>query len=749
MIKYMRFALVLIAILVLAITCTDKEEGVPYGSIAGVVTDKATSEPIKAAGVSVGAISVVTGNDGYYEFHNIDNGSYRIQVQKTGYDLFSSPSEVTVYGGETTQYDIQLQKLPPSLRVVDSNTSEDITSIDLGLELNSASFNVFNDGVESLEWQIAIDDEWVVSINKESGTLKPGATQPIVMKINRLLLKTGENTTTIHVTSDNGSKNIILKASNDYELPTLNTLEAQDVTTTTAIAKGKLLTLGRPQYKERGFVYSISSMPTVDNTIAKVTVAVTDENEYSAKLTGLTKDETYYVRAYAINDIGTAYSTNETKFSTNATAPIVKTDSYTNKVIATSSVTLNGTIEEEGDPKYTEKGFVYGGVHNPTVEDDTKKVASGTGEGAFSVNLTTLEINKVYYVRAYAINETGTSYGEEIEVDMSVVSPVVATLECTNKSVTTLSVTLRGQITGEGDPVYTERGFVYGRVHNPTIEDDTKKIAEGRGIGEFYTNLTDLEANTVYYIRAYASNEFVTAYGNEIEIDMAIESPEISTSEVIPPTGDSNVYTFKGQISNTGDPSYIESGFLYGEMQLPTFENEAIVVRCSSLTPDHAEVSDLIPGTIYYVRFYVKTLYDTYYSENVIRVEAQHELYYVIKSANLMIVKKPSESWCSYTSAKLACESISIGGFLDWRLPTKEELALVYNSNSKIGLPLKTYWSSSLSRSVWGSYGYLYYYYRMNFGTGDLDEGEDIGANSSSSILLHAYYIAVRTITTE
>ena len=42
------------------------------------------------------------------------------------------------------------------------------------------------------------------------------------------------------------------------------------------------------------------------------------------------------------------------------------------------------------------------------------KTNDGTGTGAFESNLTDLLSRTTYYVRAYAINSAGTSYGDQV-----------------------------------------------------------------------------------------------------------------------------------------------------------------------------------------------------------------------------------------------------------------------------------------------------------------------------------------------
>jgi len=60
----------------------------------------------------------------------------------------------------------------------------------------------------------------------------------------------------------------------------------------------------------------------------------------------------------------------------------------------------------------TARGVCWGISHNPIISSD--KTDDGTGTGAFTSNLVGLTANTTYYVRAYAINSQGTSYGNEV-----------------------------------------------------------------------------------------------------------------------------------------------------------------------------------------------------------------------------------------------------------------------------------------------------------------------------------------------
>ncbi len=481
---------------------------------------------MRSAGVQLNPLGTktVTGNEGQYEFTELKAGNYTLQVTKTGYSDLSSYA-ITVSAGRTNKGDVQIEKLPPSLRITD-NDKQNIDRLDFGgAEADvTRSFNIFNDGPESLEWQITKACVWITNISKGSGTLKAGATQAIIVTIDREKLTSGENTTTIHVTSDNGSKQLTVCAINDRRLATLNVLDVTNITATTATFNGKITDTGSSSrslgYTERGFVYSKSSMPTLENTISRLTAPVTENMDYSANATDLTLDQKYYVRAYAINNAGAAYSSNETRFTATALAPRVHTNEVTNKNIGIGTVTFNGEVSFVGNPAYTERGFVYGLAHNPTVDSDTKKVVSGYGAGVFSSNMTGLSADKIYYVRAYAIHEKGTEYGQEVTCDYTPFAATVTTGAVTNIDGTT--ATFNGVIITVGDPTYTERGFVYSTNPNPTVSD-SKQIVSGSGSGSFSNNISGLTNGTTYYVRAYATNSAGTAYG--IQVNFKPESP--------------------------------------------------------------------------------------------------------------------------------------------------------------------------------------------------------------------------------
>ncbi|MFH4964795.1 hypothetical protein V8G69_07300 [Gaetbulibacter sp. M235] len=91
--------------------------------------------------------------------------------------------------------------------------------------------------------------------------------------------------------------------------------------------------------------------------------------------------------------------------------PIVQTLNITD--ITSSSASSGGIITNDGRALVIEKGICYGLESNPTIENSTK-TSDGKDLGEFASALSNLTPNTEYFVRAYATNGLGTSYGNEI-----------------------------------------------------------------------------------------------------------------------------------------------------------------------------------------------------------------------------------------------------------------------------------------------------------------------------------------------
>ncbi len=189
-------------------------------------------------------------------------------------------------------------------------------------------------------------------------------------------------------------------------VPFVNIADITNITATSATGGGEVTNDGKSAVTARGLCWSMEPTPTIEND---TTLDGTGVGAFTSNITGLIGGITYYVRAYAINEIGITY-TDEKQFTTLAGLAVVTSDSI--KDVTKVSATVYGNVAYTGGADVTEKGICWSTNMNPTIADNT--VADGTGTGLITGNLTGLTAGTTYHARAYAINSEGTSYGEDI-----------------------------------------------------------------------------------------------------------------------------------------------------------------------------------------------------------------------------------------------------------------------------------------------------------------------------------------------
>jgi hypothetical protein len=130
--------------------------------------------------------------------------------------------------------------------------------------------------------------------------------------------------------------------------------------------------------------------------------------------TNVSVGNSYTYRVYALNSAGnsTTYS-NEVSISIPVpiTVPVLTTTATSS--LTSIGVVTGGNITSDGGGNITSRGVVWGTSTNPTISLTTK-TTDGNGSGSFTSNVSGLTANTQYYVRAYATNSAGTSYGNEI-----------------------------------------------------------------------------------------------------------------------------------------------------------------------------------------------------------------------------------------------------------------------------------------------------------------------------------------------
>jgi uncharacterized protein (TIGR02145 family) len=210
------------------------------------------------------------------------------------------------------------------------------------------------------------------------------------------------------------------------------------------------------------------------------------------------------------------------------TTPIVTTDAVTN--ITSSSATSGGEIVTQYS--LISYGLCWSTDANPTV-DDNHTIDSLHFNSSFLIYIKGLKGSTKYFVRAYATNTSGVGYGNELSFTTQPASiPELTTVVASN--ITSTSITSGGNITYDGGATITASGVCWSTSTNPTITNN--KTTDGTKIGEFISPVAGLAPLTTFYLRAYATNNIGTAYGNEVSFTTTSASTSITDI-------DGNVYS--------------------------------------------------------------------------------------------------------------------------------------------------------------------------------------------------------------
>ena len=293
-------------------------------------------------------------------------------------------------------------------------------------------------------------------------------------------------------------------------LATVSTSTVIDITAISATGGGNVMDDGGTEIIERGICWSKEPNPTIENDHDY------DHDHggigsYSVEMTGLEDHTTYYVRAYVTNSKGTNYG-GEVNFTTGLNIVLTTGEVFD---ITDFTATGGGNITFDGGVGVTERGICWNTEHDPTIEGDHASDGQ-MGMGEFTVEMTGLQHNTTYYVRAYGINEHGINYGNEVSFTTMPSLPTVITVEVTD--ITYRTAVCVGNVIDEGGVEIDERGICWSTEHDPSIEGGHVSDTQ-TGMGEFTAYLTGLHPSTTYYVRAYAVNSEGVGYGGEVSFN--------------------------------------------------------------------------------------------------------------------------------------------------------------------------------------------------------------------------------------
>jgi hypothetical protein len=288
------------------------------------------------------------------------------------------------------------------------------------------------------------------------------------------------------------------------------TNSVSSITSTNAICGGEITDDGGETILSYGVCWGTSTGPVLGTN--NYTVDGSGKASFTSKINSLKHKTTYYIRAYAKHSAGITYG-NEQVFYTPAlvssTIPIIYTYEYSNVDTLNRTLNLNAELMHPGGSSISEKGFVWNLKGGPSLSDN--KIVNSSNTDIFS-NQFSFDFSTQYYIKSYAVNTFGVSYGSEIVIKIEKSKPKVHTNEILE--IDSNYAICSSEVTYAGGGQIIERGVCWASFSNPTINDN--KTSDGIGMGEYVSKMTNLLPNTLYYFRSYATNSEGTTYGKEI-----------------------------------------------------------------------------------------------------------------------------------------------------------------------------------------------------------------------------------------
>ena len=400
----------------------------------------------------------------------------------------------------------------------------------------------------------------------------------------------------------------IYEYSGSIVAPVVTTTTIIAIAQTTATGGGNVTSDGGAAVTTKGVCWATTPNPTTANSL---TNDGTGTGIYTSSLTGLVANTLYHVRAYATNSVGTSYGT-DVSFTTSSTSAVLPTViAVTVTAITQTTAISGGNVTTDGGATVTARGVCYNLTSYPSLI--SPHTNDGIGTGIYVSQMTGLLANTIYHLRSYATNSVGTAYGADVQFTTSPIPVVVLpTVTTTITNILQTSATSGGNVVSDGGASVTTRGVCWAITINPTTANSLTN--DGTGTGIYVSQITGLLANTLYHVRAYATNSAGTGYGNDISfttLPIPVVPPTVTTTTITNIAQTSA--TSGGNVVSDGGANVIARGVCWDMSGSPTLDNTHTMdgIGTGIFT---SSITGLTPNTTYYVESYaINAANDTSY----------------------------------------------------------------------------------------------------------------------------------------
>ncbi|MBK8808209.1 MAG: carbohydrate-binding domain-containing protein [Bacteroidales bacterium] len=282
---------------------------------------------------------------------------------------------------------------------------------------------------------------------------------------------------------------------------------------------------------------------------------------------------------------------------------VVTTLEVTN--LTENTATFAGSITNtDSEINIIARGFFLS-TTNTLPDSKDMVIISGSGIGSFSKTYTNLTPETKYYLRAFALENNITVYGNVISFTTPtefIAAPIITTNKASEITETTATISA-SLLTVTQNTIINSKGF-YWTTNSNDPGDREYTINAGEGNGDFSTQITSLPQGTTVYYRAFAYYQGGEVLGSILSFTTktVVNPPIVTTVDAVDIS--TNTVTIKGNVSADETAEVQAYGFYWSASNSTPNYSDNNLVMGSGTGAFSKILRSLSPATTYYFRAY-------------------------------------------------------------------------------------------------------------------------------------------------